>query len=81
MGPLSESVERRRRDRRVSVHPPIRRWALRLIFVGLLVELASLVMLHHPIGFLTFALGGGTLLVAGVLCYVTSLFREGASGG
>lgn len=44
-----------------------------LLLLGLAVEAASLLGLHRPSGFLSFALIAGTLLVAGVGVYVWGL--------
>lgn len=50
-------------------------WSCRLIIGGLIVELASLLGLHYPWGFLLFALGGATLVAAGVVMYVYIALR------
>ncbi|MGI9626547.1 MAG: hypothetical protein ACR2QM_06915 [Longimicrobiales bacterium] len=49
------------------------RWirrAMGLILAGLVVELISLLWLHHPLGFMLFAALGGTFIVVGSLIAV-----------
>jgi len=46
-------------------------WSARLIIAGLTVELISLFGLKHPWGFLLFSLGGCSLMVAGVVLYLS----------
>lgn len=48
-------------------------WSVRLILVGLFVELLSLFALHHPLGFVLFAAVGGTLVAVGVAIFLWSL--------
>ena len=50
----------------------------RLILGGLIVELLSLFGLHHPFGFLAFAMLGCTLIGAGVLLYIILAARRAA---
>jgi hypothetical protein len=61
------------------------RWFYRsiwLILAGLVVELVSLFGLHHPLGFMFFAIFGLTLTGAGILIfvyYMLSLVRPSGS--
>ncbi len=55
---------------------PYLRWSALLIVVGLLVELMSFGALQSPTGFLAFALGSGSLVVAGIGLYLFSLVRQ-----
>lgn len=58
----ADDERRERRLRRAGV----------LLLAGLVVEAGSLVW-AHPTAFLTFALGGGSLVAAGVLLYLHAL--------
>jgi hypothetical protein len=49
------------------------RLAALLLLLGLAVEALSLLALHRPSGFLSFALVAGTLIVAGIGVYVWGL--------
>ena len=53
------------------------RWPVRLILLGLTVELLSFFGLHHPLGFLVFSLLGCTALVAGITLFVAGVLRRG----
>lgn len=48
-------------------------WAMRLILVGLVVELLSLFGLTHPMGFMVFATFGCSLMVLGVLLFFSTM--------
>ena len=50
-------------------------WPGRLILFGLVVELLSLFGLHHPFGFMSFAMLGCSLIGAGMLLYIISAAR------
>lgn len=49
-------------------------WSIRLTVAGLVVELGSLFGLHHPLGFMIFAILGCSLVAAGVVLFVVALF-------
>lgn len=51
-------------------------WSIRLTVAGLVVELLSLLALHRPLGFLTFAILGCGLVAGGVGLFVTSLWSR-----
>jgi hypothetical protein len=57
------------------------RWAVRLVFAGLLIELASFFGLTHPWGFMLFAVAGCTLLGAGIVLYFVSVLRRETPSG
>ena len=48
-------------------------WSMRLMVVGLTVELVSLLGLEHPLGFMMFATFGVTLILTGVVVFLVSL--------
>lgn len=48
-------------------------WAIRLLLVGLVVELFSLFGLTHPMGFMVFATFGCSLMVLGVLLFFSTM--------
>ena len=48
-------------------------WAMRLVLAGLIVELLSLFGLHHPMGFMIFAAVGCSLMVLGILLFLTTM--------
>jgi hypothetical protein len=49
---------------------------VRLVLIGLLIELVSFLGLRHPWGFLLFVIGGCTLVGAGVVLYFASILRR-----
>ncbi len=49
-----------------------------LLILGLMIEAASL-RWSHPTAFLVFVIVGGSFVVAGILVYLYSLLRVGAS--
>lgn len=53
----------------------LNRWAMILIVSGLLVEIGSLFALHHALGFMAFLFGGCTLMVLGILLFMTRLLQ------
>lgn len=54
---------------------------MRLVFAGLLIELASFFGLTHPWGFMLFAVAGCTLLGAGIVLYFVSVLRRETPSG
>ena len=57
---------------KTEVSPPFR-WAINLILAGLVVELVSLLWLHHPLGFMFFMAFGFSLTGAGLVMFVYHL--------
>ncbi len=57
------------------------RWSVRLVVIGLLIELVSFLGLRHPWGFLLFVIGGCTLVGAGVVLYFASILRRETTSG
>lgn len=51
-------------------------WSMRLILVGLAVELVSLFGLHRPLGFMLFVAVGCSLIALGIVFFLSSLRRH-----